>query len=301
MNKKYLICVVGPTAIGKTSLGIKIAQHFTTEILSADSRQFYREMKIGTAAPSPEELASVPHHFVHHKSIEEKYTVGDFEREALAKLKEEFSTKDTMVMVGGSGLYINAVTDGLDDFPEVDPGIREGLNLELSSNGLLPLQEKLERLDPLYFTEVDINNPHRIIRALEICIGTGKPYSSFKNQEPKSRPFKTIFIGLSAEREIIYNRINKRVDEMIRQGLIREAENLYPYKKLNTLKTVGYQEIFNYMDGNFTFEEAIEDIKRNTRRFSKRQMTWFRKNEKINWFDHSTPLEEIIEFLEERG
>ncbi|HET8855854.1 MAG TPA: tRNA (adenosine(37)-N6)-dimethylallyltransferase MiaA, partial [Salinimicrobium sp.] len=267
---------------------------------SADSRQFYREMKIGTAAPTPEELASVPHHFVHHKSIEEKYTVGDFEREALSKLKEAFSTKDIVVMVGGSGLYINAVTDGLDDFPEVDPGIREDLNLELSTKGLLPMQEKLKRLDPVYYSEVDINNPHRIIRALEICIGTGKPYSSFKNQEPKSRPFRTIFIGLSAEREIIYDRINQRVDEMIRQGLLGEAQKLYPYKELNPLKTVGYQEIFNYMDGNFTLEEAIEDIKKNTRRFSKRQMTWFRKNEKINWFDQSTSTEKIIEFLEEK-
>ncbi len=299
MNK-HLISVVGPTAIGKTNLAIAIAQHFNTEIISADSRQFFKEMSIGTAVPSEAELAAAPHHFIQHKSVEENYSVGDFEREAMEKLKHLFQNHDNVVMVGGSGLYVKAVTEGLDDFPEVDPKIREELNKELETSGIEPLQEKLKKLDLEYFSEVDKENPHRLIRALEICIGTGKPYSGFRNQKKKSRDFKTISIGLTAERKDIYDRINRRVDLMMQEGLLEEAEKLIFKKHLNALNTVGYKELFQHLEGTWSLEEAVSEIKKNTRRFAKRQLTWFRKDPEIHWFDHSTPSKEIIDFLQEK-
>ena len=297
---KYLISVVGPTAIGKTSLAIAIAQHFNTEIISADSRQFFKEMSIGTAVPSEAELAAAPHHFIQHKSIEENYSVGDFEREALHKLKHLFKVHDPLVMVGGSGLYVKAVTEGLDDFPEVDPEIRKQLNKELEISGINLLQEKLKKLDPEYFSEVDKENPHRLIRALEIYIGTGKPYSAFRNREKEPRGFKTISVGLTAEREIIYDRINRRVDLMMQEGLLQEAEKLLSKKHLNALNTVGYKELFQYLEGKCSQEEAVSEIKKNTRRFAKRQLTWFRKDPDIHWFDHTTPSSEIIAFLQKQ-
>lgn len=300
MNNKILICVVGPTAIGKTFLSILLAQHFNTEIISADSRQFFKEMSIGTAVPTKIELATVPHHFIQHKSVEENYSVGEFERDALQKLEELFAVKNTAIMVGGSGLYIKAVTEGLNDFPKVDPSIREKLNQELEENGISNLQQQLKKLDPMYYSEVDKENPHRIIRALEICLGTGKPYSSFINKKKTTRPFKTIFIGLAADRKIIYERINQRVDFMMQEGLLEEAEKLYSKKHMNALNTVGYKELFNYFEGKWTLEEAIEEIKKNTRRYAKRQLTWFRKNKEINWFDYNIPSEEIISFLKEK-
>jgi len=300
-KKKLLICIVGPTAIGKTSLSIKIAKAFSTEIVSADSRQFYKEMKIGTAVPSAEELKSIPHHFIQTKSVKNDYTVGDFEKEALLKIDDLFRNRSVTVLVGGSGLYVDAITKGFDKFPEVPSEIRERLNNELKLGGLKTLQEELEIIDPLYFQKVDINNPHRIIRALEIYRSSGRPYTSFLKNEKDERNFEIIYIGLTADREIVYNRINNRVDCMIADGLIDEAKELYELKDLNALQTVGYRELFQYFDGIFTKEEAIEEIKKNTRRFAKRQSTWFRKNEQINWFNYLTNPNEIIEFIRSKN
>lgn len=294
----YLISIVGPTAIGKTALSIKLAQHFNTEIISADSRQFFKEMSIGTAAPSDDELKAAKHHFIHHKSIQDTYNVGSFEKEALLKLETLFKTNNVIIMVGGSGLYIDAITKGLDDFPEIDSSIRDQLNNDLETKGILFLQEQLKSLDIQSYNSIAIDNPHRVIRALEICTGSGKPYSSFLNKDKIKRPFKTITIGLTADREIIYNRINQRVDIMIANGLLEEAKTLYPHKSLNALNTVGYKELFNYLDGNWTLDFAISEIKKNTRRFAKRQLTWFRKDKSILWFDHETPFESIISKLD---
>ncbi|WP_442920771.1 tRNA (adenosine(37)-N6)-dimethylallyltransferase MiaA [Mesoflavibacter sp. CH_XMU1422-2] len=293
-NKKYLISVVGPTAIGKTALSIKLANYFKTEIISADSRQFFKEMSIGTAAPTEEELAAAPHHFIHHKSITEDYNVGAFEKEALKKIEELHQKHDIVIMVGGSGLYVDAVTKGLDYFPDVDPKIREQLNYTLKKEGLEALQLQLKNLDIVAYNTIAIDNPHRVIRALEICIGTNKPYSSFLNKEKNKRPFKTITIGLTADREIIYNRINKRVDIMVENGLIDEVKSLVEHKHLNALNTVGYKEIFNYLDEKWTLDFAISEIKKNSRRFAKRQLTWFKRNNDTLWFDYLAPLEKII-------
>ncbi|WP_420399970.1 tRNA (adenosine(37)-N6)-dimethylallyltransferase MiaA [Flagellimonas sp.] len=293
MISKTLIAVVGPTAIGKTALGIHLAQHFNTEILSADSRQFFKEIRIGTAVPSKAELNTVPHHFIQHKSIEEPYSVGDFERDALAKLEALFQSKDIVVMVGGSGLYVDAVVQGLDEFPKVDPSIRGLLNKKLETEGLEALQSELESKDSKYYQMVDLDNPHRLIRALEVCIASGKPYSSFLKQKNDIRPFQTLYVGIYADREIIYNRINSRVDIMMDQGLLEEAKNLYPHKQLNALQTVGYRELFEYFDGKIDLDFAISEIKKNTRRFAKRQLTWLRKNENILWVDFDTDIKEV--------
>jgi tRNA dimethylallyltransferase len=265
MNSKrpLLICVVGPTAIGKTALSIKIAEAFSTEIISADSRQFYKELKIGTAVPSSKELATVPHHFIQNKSIFENFNVGDFEKEALQKLDQLFKKHPVVVMVGGSGLYIDAVVKGLDTFPEVSSEVRKQLNDELLSNGIEKLQKELEEVDPVYFQKADVQNPHRVIRALEIFRSSGKPYTSFLKNKVSKRPFVTQFIGLKADRELIYNRINKRVDLMIASGLIEEAESLKAYKNLNALQTVGYRELFQFFDGHITKEESSVEIKNN--------------------------------------
>jgi tRNA dimethylallyltransferase len=297
---KFLISIIGPTAIGKTALSINLAQHFNTEIISADSRQFYKEMQIGTAAPSKEELSSAQHHFIHHKSIHDNYNVGAFEKDALNCLDKLFKKLNVVVMVGGSGLYVDAITNGLDDFPEVDANVRKTLNEQLKNDGLITLQNQLKVLDIKSFENIAIDNPHRVIRALEICIGTEKPYSSFLNKAKEKRNFKTISIGLTAERAIIYNRINQRVDLMKEAGLLNEVEKLVEYKNLNALNTVGYKELFNYLDGEWTLDFAISEIKKNTRRFAKRQLTWFKKNENTFWFDYSTPLKTIIDTVEKR-
>lgn len=307
-NKPLLICVVGATAIGKTSLAIELAKAFSTEIISADSRQFYKEMSIGTAVPSIAELNAIPHHFIQTKSIFDDYSVGDFEREAINLITQKFKPVEdaseklsTLIMVGGSGLYVDAVVKGLDVFPEVTPDIREKLNSELNEFGIEFLQKKLLKADPTYYAKVDIQNPHRLIRALEIYVATGSPYSSFLNKEAVERDFETLFIGLTAERETIYNRINQRVDQMIEAGLLEEARNLYMHREKNALQTVGYRELFSYFDGTFTKEEAISEIKKNTRRFAKRQGTWFKKNQAINWFDYRTHSTEILAFINEKN
>ncbi|WP_282019014.1 tRNA (adenosine(37)-N6)-dimethylallyltransferase MiaA [Salegentibacter mishustinae] len=297
MKTNYLINIVGPTAIGKTSLAIQLANKFNTEIISADSRQFYKEMSIGTAVPSAEELQAAKHHFIQHISIEDNYNVGDFESDAIKKLDELFKNNKIVIMVGGSGLYTKSVLEGLDYFPEVSLEIRQELNLKLEKEGLDSLQQQLHKLDPDYYKIVDLENPHRVIRALEVCISSGKPYSSYLNQPKKKRNFTAISIGLSAEREIIYDRINRRVDLMITEGLMDEAKALFPKRELNALNTVGYKELFSYLEGKDSLETAVSEIKKNTRRFAKRQLTWFRKDQEINWFDYKTPVEEIQQFL----
>ena len=293
-TKNILITIVGPTAIGKTGLSIQLAKHFHSEIISCDSRQFYKEMSIGTAVPTAEELATVKHHFIQNRSIFEGYNVGQFEKDALAKLDELFLKNPIQIMVGGSGLYVDAVLKGLDEFPKVNSEIRKDLQIQLEKNGLQFLQNQLKKLDIATYTIIALENPQRVMRALEICIGTGISYSAFKNKPKPSRNFISIKIGLHAEREIIYNRINKRVDMMIKNGLIEEAKKLYQHKKLNALQTVGYRELFSFFDGDFTKEFAISEIKKNTRRFAKRQITWFRKNHEILWFDYKTDLKTIV-------
>lgn len=300
MNNKFLIVVVGPTAIGKTSLGIELARSFNTEVISADSRQFFKEMRLGTAVPFKGELEAVKHHFIQHISIEDEYSVGDFERDAIEKLKELYQQKDVVVMVGGSGLYIDAVTKGLDDFPEVDPQIRRDLKRELEESGLEKLQEELQIQDPDYYSEVDLQNPHRVLRALEICRGTGKAYSSFRKESSKNRFFEPVYVGLTAERATVYERINRRVDIMMEQGLLQEVEALFSRKHLNALNTVGYKELFKYLQGEWDLETAVSEIKKNTRRFAKRQFTWFRKNEQINWFKIDTPPTEVVSFVQKK-
>ena len=294
-----LISVVGPTAIGKTKLAIDLAQHFNTEIISADSRQFYQEMSIGTAKPTPEELAAAPHHFVNFLPITQLYSAGDFERDALAKLGELFKKNEVVIMVGGSGMYVDAVCKGFDNLPDIKPEIREQLNNQLATEGLEALTTQLAQLDPDYYNQVDLANKQRVVRALEVCLTTGKSFSSFRKQNLVQRSFDIITVGLTWEREKIYERINQRVDQMVNQGLIEEAKALFPQRALNALQTVGYREIFSAINNECTLEEAITNIKTNTRRFAKRQLTWFNKNEKTTWFTREQ-LVNIIPFIEQQ-
>ena len=291
---KHLICVIGPTAIGKTSLSIKLAKHFNTEIISNDSRQFYKEMCIGTAVPSKEELKMVKHHFIQNKSITEDYSVGAFEKEAIELLDALFKKHDIVVLVGGSGLYMDAILKGLDEFPEVPQDIRDHLNLQIKNGEIESLKKKLKEVDFESYKTIDLNNPQRLVRALEIYLATGKPFSFYKGIKKSERIFTPVKIGLSAPRELIYERINKRVDQMMTDGLLDEAKNLLRYKALNALQTVGYKELFPHLEGKYSLELAIEEIKKNTRRFAKRQLTWNRKDSEIHWFDYQVAFEEII-------
>jgi tRNA dimethylallyltransferase len=277
-----------------------LAKHFKTEIISADSRQFFHEMQIGTAAPTPEELAEAKHHFIHHKSIIEEYNVGAFEKEAIKRLESLFKQHDIVIMVGGSGLYVDAVTKGLDYFPEVDKTIRTQLNNRLEVEGLETLQQQLKVLDSVAYNTIAIDNPQRVIRALEICIGSGQPYSSFLNKDKGMRPFKTITIGLTADRSIIYDRINRRVDIMLEQGQLEEAKGLLKHQDLNALNTVGYKELFNYFNGEWALDFAISEIKKNTRRFAKRQLTWFKRHKETLWFDYDYDFDLIINQIKEQ-
>jgi tRNA dimethylallyltransferase len=303
---KYLITIVGPTAIGKTALSIALAQHFKCEILSCDSRQFFKEMTIGTAVPNEEELQAATHHFIQNKSIFENYTVGDYEKEALIKLEQLFQENDFAILIGGSGLYVDAVLKGFDEFPEIDPEIRSEVNSNYEKLGINYLQEQLKKLDPDYYQKIDLENPQtlqnpqRMMRFIEVCLGTRKPYSSFLNQKKGNRNFTPFLIGLEADRAVIYDRINQRVNIMIQEGLLTEAERLYPNKALNALQTVGYRELFSYFDKEFTLAFAIEEIKKNTRRFAKRQLTWFKRNESTKWFDYATPKSEIIKYIQSK-
>lgn len=274
---KHLIVVGGPTASGKTTLAIDIAQRFGAEILSADSRQFYREMTIGTAKPTPAELAQVPHHFINSLSIADDYSVGDFERDALALLDELFQHSNAAVVAGGSGLFINALCNGLDVFPEVPDSIRRDLEHLEQTDGIEALRAELQQLDPDYYLRVDRDNPARLRRALEVCRVSGLPYSSFLTQPKAERPFHIHYIQADWPREILYQRINQRVDNMVNEGLEAEALSLLPWRNRPALRTVGYEEWFDYFDGNYTKEEAIDKIKQHSRNYAKRQLTWFRK------------------------
>ncbi len=281
---KHLISIVGPTAVGKTALAIDIAEFYGTDILSADSRQFYREMEIGTAKPSAEELARVKHHFVNSLSIHDSYDVGTFESEVMSCLSESFVDKDIMVMTGGSGLFCRAVWEGLDEFPPIPEGYREDLTTEFAEKGLEALQAELEQKDPVYFGQVDLQNPQRLIRAMEVIRFTGQPYSAFRSAKAKKRDFRNLKIGLELPRDELYERIERRMDLMIGEGLFDEAAELFGERHLNALQTVGYKEIFGFLEGSYDRNEAIRLLKRNSRRYAKRQLTWFKKDKEIHWF-----------------
>lgn len=298
--QRYLIVVMGPTAIGKTTMSIALARALHTEILSADSRQFYKETRIGTAIPSQEELQQVPHHFIQHQSICDTYDVGDYEKDALAKLDEIFHTRQLALLVGGSGLYVKAVCEGLDHFPTVNPHIRNALNQRLITDGMPSLQEQLKAIDPEYAQVVDLQNPRRLIRALEVYLESGKPYSYFLNQPKAKRIFTPLKIGLTAPREVIYQRIEMRIDQMLNNGLLEEVKKLYPLRHLNALNTIGYKELFRYLSKECSLDTAVAEIKKNTRRFAKRQLTWFKKEKSITWFAYDTPPETILSFIEQK-
>lgn len=301
--KPTLISVVGPTAIGKTSLAISLAKKMNCEIVSCDSRQFYKEMKIGTAVPTIVELEQIRHHFIQHISIHDSYNVGDFEKDALDTLKELFKKNQIQIMVGGSGLYVDAVVKGLDTFPEIQAEIRKLVRDTYHISGLSYLQKTLKEKDPLYFQYLEINNPQtlknpqRLMRFTEVCLGSGKPYSEFINKKKQSRSFNVITIGLEAPKDIMYERINERVDFMISDGLVDEVESLLPHLHLNALQTVGYRELFPYFKGEIDLNTAVEEIKKNTRRFAKRQLTWFKRNPETIWFQYETSQLEILETL----
>ena len=287
-------------------MSIALAKYFSCEIISCDSRQFFKEMKIGTAVPSDLELSQAKHHFIQNKSIFDNYTVGDFEKESIAKLDELFLTNDFAILVGGSGLYVDAVLKGMDSFPEIEKSVREQVNTNYEKQGIQYLQQKLQELDLEYYNTISsenpqtLQNPQRMMRFVEVCIGSGKPYSSFLNKEKTTRNFTPIIIGLEAERQIIYDRINHRVDIMMNEGLLAEAKELYLNRSLNALQTVGYRELFQYFDNEIPLDFAIEEIKKNTRRFSKRQMTWFKRTENANWFDFKTNPKIIFEFIKSK-
>jgi tRNA dimethylallyltransferase len=295
-KNKYLISISGPTAVGKTGLSVFLAKSISAEIISCDSRQFFKEMKIGTAVPTAEEMEDIPHHFIGHLSIFDDYSVGDFEKDAISKIDELFKKYDRLIMVGGSGLYEKAVTDGLDEFPEIDKKYREQLNLEFSESGIEKLQNELKIADPEYYKTADIQNPVRLIRALEIFRATGQKFSSFRIGQKTVRDFKLIKIGLELPREELYERINKRVDLMMEAGLLEEAKQLYPNRNLNSLQTVGYKELFDYFDRKSDLETAVSEIKKNSRRYSKRQLTWYRKDDRIVWF-RPDEKEEILRYV----
>ncbi|GJM33217.1 MAG: hypothetical protein DHS20C18_22180 [Saprospiraceae bacterium] len=302
-NNKYLIVVGGPTASGKTALAIRLAQYFQTEIISGDSRQFYSDMYIGTARPTDEELSEAKHHFIGHLDIDDNYSVGDFVRDALQKLEELFAKQEVVILVGGSGLYIRALCEGLDEFPDVPPEVKLALEQLYQQEGLSVLQNELLARDPEYYQEVDLANPHRIIRALSVCRSSGKPFSSFRHKTDATRFFTPIYLQLYWPREQLYERINQRVDQMMAQGLLAEAEGLFARRHLNALQTVGYQELFDYLEGKQSLEEAIELIKRNSRRYAKRQLTWMRKKGQWKLFrpeDWSIVLE-YIEICRQSG
>jgi tRNA dimethylallyltransferase len=291
-----LIILLGPTGIGKTDLSLELATHFQSEIISCDSRQIFREMIIGTAVPDQKTLGTVPHHFIGSHSINDYYNASKFEIEVLHKLDQLFRGKELVMMTGGSMLYIEAICKGLDDLPDVDPQLRKSLMNRMETDGIASLLIELEKLDPLYYQEVDLKNPKRILHALEICLSTGTPFSAFRTNQTKKRPFNIIKIGLNCDRAVLYNRINQRVDKMFGEGLVDEAKNLYPSRHLNALNTVGYRELFDYFDGKLTLDEAREKIKANSRKYARKQLTWFRRDPDITWFTPGMG-DEIISFI----
>ena len=294
--KKKLITISGQTASGKTNLSIRLAQNLNCSIISCDSRQFYKEMSIGTAVPSKLELSKANHYFIHHKSVKDNYTVGDFQNDALKLIENLFKKDDYIILTGGSGMYMDAIVNGIDKFPKIKLGVRELLNEKHNSGGILFLKNKLKELDPEYYDIVDVNNHRRLIRALEVCISTGKPYSSFLNKKNKKYDFESVNFGIKVDRELLYKKINYRVDKMISNGLIKEAKALLKLKGLNPLNTVGYKELFEYFEGNLTKSQAVEKIKQNTRRYAKRQMTWL-KNKNLIWVKNNIEIDEIKRFI----
>ncbi len=294
--QKYLIVLTGPTGIGKTNTGIKLAQHFNTEIVSADSRQIYKELCIGTAVPSKNELEAVKHHLIQTISVKENYNASRYEHEALKIINSLFDKHDVVLLVGGSMMYIDAVCKGIDIMPDADPEIRNSLKEQLVKEGLESLRFQLKKLDPEYYSKVDLKNPTRIIHALEISLMTGKPYSGFRSNKQKKRPFNIIKIGLNCNREILHRRINRRVNEMVNAGLETEARQFASFKHLNSLNTVGYKELFSYFDHDITFEKATELIKRNSRRYARKQLTWFRRDKEVRWFE-PTEIDKIISYI----
>lgn len=294
--KKKLITISGQTASGKTNLSIRLAQNLNCSIISCDSRQFYKEMSIGTAVPSKLELSKANHYFIHHKSVKDNYTVGDFQNDALKLIENLFKKDDYIILTGGSGMYMDAIVNGIDKFPKIKLGVRELLNEKYNSRGILFLKNKLKELDPEYYDIVDVNNHRRLIRALEVCISTGKPYSSFLNKKNKKYDFESVNFGIKVDRELLYKKINYRVDKMISDGLIQEAKTLLNFKDLNPLNTVGYKELFEHFKGNLTKSQAIEKIKQNTRRYAKRQMTWL-KNKNLVWIENNVEIDEIKRFI----
>ena len=296
--KKTLVVVLGPTAVGKTDIAIRLAQQLNTEIISADSRQLYREIPLGTAAPSKEQLASVPHHFVGNLSLQQNYNVSQYENEVLALLENKFRVYDVMVMTGGSGLYIDAVCRGIDQLPDPEPEIRETLQQKWQQKGISVLQQQLQQLDPEFYEQVDRQNPKRLMRAIEVCLQTGRKYSELRQNNPQTRNFRILKVGLNLPREQLYDRINRRTDVMMNNGWIEEAESVFPFRHLNALNTVGYKELFAFLEGKMSLEKAVEKIKTNTRRYAKRQLTWFRKDKEIHWFSPEDE-EAILQFVKE--
>ena len=297
---KFLITIVGPTAIGKTSLAIKLARNYKTEIISADSRQFYRELNIGTAKPSNDELSSIKHHLINNISVNDKYDISQFESDARKIIDKLFKTKDYVILVGGSGLYIDTILYGIDKIPDVEESLRKELNMEFQNNGLKNLLAQLKKIDPNSYKNIDLNNHRRIIRALEVSISSKKPYSSFLTDSVKESNYNEIIIGLNCDRDKLHSLINKRVDKMIQCGLIEEVKKLVKFKNLNALNTIGYKEIFDYLDNKISLEQSREKIKTNSRRYAKRQLTYFNSNKTINWFDSQYEITNIIKLIESK-
>ena len=296
---KTLLILLGPTGVGKTELSLEIAKYFNTEIISCDSRQIYKEMSIGTAVPDQRTLETIPHHFIRSHSIHDYYNASKFEVEVLERLELLFQKKDVVLMTGGSMMYIDALCKGIDDLPEVDGELRQSLMERMETEGIESLRNELRYHDPVYYNEVDLRNPKRILHALEICLMTGKPYSTFRINEPKKRPFNIVKLGLNLDREVLYNRINDRVDTMFINGLEKEAVDLFPFRHLNSLNTVGYRELFDYFDGKISIEEAREKIKANSRKYARKQLTWFRRDPEITWFKPDMK-NEIIAFADQK-
>ena len=298
-TNKTLIVIVGPTGSGKTDLSIRVAEHYACPIISTDSRQFYRGIPIGTAQPESEQLERVEHHFIASHELTDDFNCGAYEVAALERLEELFAANDYVVAVGGSGLYVKALTEGMDDLPEVEPALREELSQRLKDEGLEALAEQLRELDPAFYEVVDRKNPARVLRALEVCISTGKPYSSLRTGVKRQRPFNIVKIGVNMDRAVLYERIDRRVDIMVEMGLEQEARDVYHLRHLNSLQTVGYREMFDYFDGTVSREEAIDLIKRNSRRYAKRQLTWFGRDDEIKWFLPSE-TEKIVEYIDSK-
>lgn len=292
-----LIIVLGPTGVGKSDISIQLAKHYHTEIVSADSRQFFSELSIGTAVPSSDDLNEINHHFIQNKSIHHYYNVSEYETEALQLIHELHKRLNPVILTGGSMLYLDTICNGIDDIPTVDPEIRDEVISWYEENGIEALRQRLQKVDPEYYEEVDRNNPKRMLHAVEVCQMTGKTFTSFRTRTVKERPFRIIKIGINQDRKVLYNRINERVLRMMDAGLLEEARSVYPYRSLNSLNTVGYKELFMYFDGDCTLDEAVDLIQRNTRKYARKQLTWFRRDQQIKWFEPNQ-LEEIIEYID---